>query len=171
MITIPSNPTGWLLSEKYDGARCFVTESGTLLSRNGHQFKAPKWFTAGLPKGVRLDCELCAGRGGFDHLVSEIQRKKSEWESIRLIVLDLAVLRVPIERRIATLKGFELPPHVTLAEHRPCLGNDDLDATEAEIVSGGGEGVILREACSFYRPGAFVKVKRLFPDLNRSFLD
>ena len=142
---IPTNPTGYFLSEKYDGARCFVTEDGTMLSRNGHRFTAPPWFTDGLPRGIRLDCEIYAGRGGFDHLVSEIQRKKSEWNGISLIVLDLAILRTPLEARLAMLSRLQLPPHVIAAKHRLCLGNDDLDATEAEIVSAGGEGLILRE--------------------------
>ena len=35
----------------------------------------------------------------------------------------------------------------------------------------GGEGVCLRAPHSFYRPGDFIKVKRLFPDLNRAHLD
>jgi DNA ligase-1 len=170
-MNIPSNPTGFYLSEKYDGARCFVTESGALLSRNGHQFQAPKWFTDGLPKGIRLDCEVYAGRGGFNHLVSTIQRRKSDWQGIRLVVLDLAVLRVPIERRIAILSGLQLPAHVTVAEHRICRGNDDLDATEAEIVAGGGEGCILRAPHSFYKPTGFIKVKRLHRDLTRNHLD
>jgi DNA ligase-1 len=170
-MNIPSNPTGFWLSEKFDGARIFVTESGTLLSRNGHPFKAPQWFTDGLPKGIRLDCELWAGRGGFDHLVAEIQRRKSDWRGIRLIVLDLAVLRVPIERRIAMLARLQLPAHVTVAEHRICGGNDDLDATEAEIVRMGGEGCILRPPHSFYKPTGFIKCKRIHRDLNRNHLD
>jgi DNA ligase-1 len=171
MTAIPSNPSGWLMSEKYDGARGFVTESGTLLSRNGYQFKAPPWFTRGLPKGVRLDCEIYSGRGGFDHLVSEIQKRKSSWVGISLIILDLAVMDVPIERRIAMLNGFKLPAHVLVANHRPCLGNDDLDETENEVVGCGGEGLCLRAPQSSYKPHGFIKVKRLFPDLKHNHLD
>jgi len=171
MNAIPTNPAGWFMSEKYDGARCYLTEAGILLSRNGHQFKAPAWFTDGLPRGIRIDCELYAGRGGFDHLVSEIQRKKSDWQGIKLMVLDLAVLRVPIEDRLAALSRLSLPPHVQLADHRPCLGNDHLDEAETAVVRGGGEGLCLRAPSSYYTPSNFIKIKRMHRDLNRSVLD
>ena len=165
------NPAGYWLSEKLDGCRCFLTESGRMLSRNGRDFRPPAWFTAGLPKGIRLDGELFAGRGGFDELVSTIQRKGSDWEGITFQIFDLAQLRQPIENRLAALARLSLPPHCQLVPHRVCVGSQDLDATEAAIVAEGGEGVCLRAPESYYRPGNFWKIKRLFADLNRSVLD
>lgn len=170
MTSIPMDPAGMLASEKLDGCRCIYDGNGNFLSRNGHAFKCPAWFKMGMPS-VRLDGEFYAGRGGFDHLVSEIQRKKSDWRGITFQVFDLAVLRVPIEARHAALGRLRLPPHVQLVPHRVCASMTDLDAMEREIVTGGGEGVCLRDAGSFYSPGGLVKVKRLFPDLNRSILD
>jgi hypothetical protein len=167
---IPKDATGYFLSQKYDGARSFVTESGHLLSRNGHPFKAPGWFTEGLPKGIRLDCELYSDLG-FDHLVSEIQKRKSQWDGITLKIIDIAVLNVPIEARIAALSRLVLPPHAQAIQHRPCLGNDDLSRTEAAVVASGGEGLCLRAPLSYYRPFGFIKIKTIHPDLNRNHLD
>jgi ATP-dependent DNA ligase len=87
------------------------------------------------------------------------------------MVFDLARLNVPIEQRHAALERLRLPPWVEVIKHRHCLSQDDLDATEAAVVSAGGEGLCIRPPRSFYSPSCFVKVKRLHPDLNRSQLD
>ena len=155
------------MSEKLDGVRCILTEDGTLLSRHGRRFKAPPSFMAGMPKNIRLDGELWMGRNTFDELVSSIQRRKSDWQGIRFMVFDLAALRMPIEQRHAALERLTLPAWVEVLKHRPCRSQDDLDATEAATVQAGGEGLVLREPGSCYTPGGFVKIKRLFPDLDR----
>jgi DNA ligase-1 len=170
MNALPPNVTGFLMSEKLDGCRC-VLEDGVLLSRHGRRFKAPPSFMAGMPKNIRLDGELWMGRNTFDQLVSSIQRRKSDWAGVRYMVFDLARLNVPIEQRHAALERLTLPAWVEVLKHRPCLSQDDLDATEAQVVGMGGEGLCIRPPASFYTPSCFVKVKRLHPDLNRSQLD
>jgi len=169
MNRILTNLAGWIMSEKLDGARCIWTGSH-FTSRNGRDFNPPAWWLEGMPD-CRLDGELWNHRGGFDELVSAIQRKRNAWEGVTFQIFDLAVLRTPIEARHAALARLQLPAHAQLVPHRACLSMGDLDATEAEIVKAGGEGVVLREAASLYTPTGFVKVKRLFPDLNRSILD
>jgi DNA ligase-1 len=119
----------------------------------------------------RLDGELYAGIQSFDELVSAIQRNRNPWENVTFQIFDLGQLRQPIESRLAALASLPLPPHCQLVPHRPLEDLDDLDRMEAEIVAAGGEGVCIREPGSFYRPNGFLKVKRLFPDLNRSILD
>ena len=42
------DPSGWLLSEKLDGVRCYF-DGKQFLSRQGNRYFAPDWFTAGLP--------------------------------------------------------------------------------------------------------------------------
>ena len=169
MNTLPDNPAGWWISEKYDGVRAIWT-GAAFLSRNGHKFTPPGWWLEGMPD-CRLDGELWMGRGRFDFLVSQIQTKGSEWDGITFQIFDLAALRLPFEQRIATLARLALPSHCRLVPHRVCKGHSDLDATEADVVAAGGEGLVLRRPGSFYRPNDFLKVKRLFPDLNRSQLD
>ena len=168
-MILPDNPTGWFMSEKLDGCRCFWTGE-RFLSRNGNTFPAPDHWRQGMPH-CRMDGELWMGRGTFPDLVSTIQRKGSDWQGVRFMAFDLADLHKPIETRLALLSRLTLPPHAALVPHRVCTGWNDLDSTEAETVAAGGEGLCIRPPQSNYRPGNFVKVKRLFPDLDRSTLD
>ncbi len=57
------DPTGWIMSEKLDGVRCFWTGS-VMFSRNGNRFFPPKFFTQNWPNS-QLDGELFIGRGRF----------------------------------------------------------------------------------------------------------
>jgi DNA ligase-1 len=50
------DPTGWLMTEKYDGMRIYWT--GTeFMSRQGNKVKVPSALTSQLPS-MSLDCEL-----------------------------------------------------------------------------------------------------------------
>ena len=164
---IPSDVTGWWVSEKFDGIRAIWT--GTrLLTRHGKELKAPAWFTAGLPD-MRLDGELWMGRGTFDTLVSTIQRKGSDWAGVRFMVFDLADVGT-LEERETTLQAATLPAHIERVTHRRLTDNADLDAMEAAVVAAGGEGCVIRRPGSKYRPGRkgdAIKVKRLVADLDR----
>ena len=169
MNGIPAKPVGWLASEKLDGVRCTFT-GHAFTSRHGNIFTPPASWFEGMPS-VRLDGELFTKRGDFDGLVSAIQRNRNPWENVRFMIFDLAVMRQPIESRHATLASLSLPPHCQLVPHRPLAGMDDLDRMETEIVAAGGEGVCIRVPGSYYAPSNFRKVKRLFPDLDRSIFD
>lgn len=164
------DPAGFWLSEKLDGARCIYDWHENFMSRNGHLFRCPEWFKVGMP-AHRLDGELYAGHGGFDFLVSEIQRKKSDWRKITFEIFDLAELHQPIESRLAALAKLPLPSHCRLVPQRVCGGAQDVDDTETAIVAAGGEGLCLRPPRSHYQPGNFIKIKRLHADLNRDHLD
>lgn len=170
--SLPADVAGWWVSEKYDGVRAIWT--GTkLLSRHGKDMKAPASFTAGFPKGVRLDGELWMGRGTFDQLVSTIQKTGSDWSGVRFMVFDLAEAGT-FEERLEIVESMPLgiPPAQTIVcvPHRQLTGHDDLTATEAAIVAAGGEGCVIRRPGSPYRPGRMgdvIKVKRISPDLDR----
>ena len=161
------NPAGWWVSEKLDGVRAIWT--GTrLISRHGKVFSAPKWFTAKLPKGIRLDGELFAGRGNFARVVSAIQTKGGDWQGIEFHVFDLADVGA-FEDRYSRLQSLSLPAHVAIVQHRVCGGFDDLDATQATVVAGGGEGLVIRRPGCKYRPGRMgdvVKIKRIVADYD-----
>jgi DNA ligase-1 len=50
------DPTGWYLSEKFDGVRLFW-DGSAFYSRTGRKLKVPEYITKDLPK-VPLDGEL-----------------------------------------------------------------------------------------------------------------
>lgn len=52
--------TGWIATEKHRGCRAYW-DGLRLWSRGGDEINAPGWFTAGLPAGSHLDCEVWCG--------------------------------------------------------------------------------------------------------------
>lgn len=165
MNEIPDNITDYLASEKLDGVRAFWTGS-EFITRHGKTLSMPEWFTEGMPD-VRLDGELWMGNGTFDQLQSEMQRKDGEWRGVRFMIFDLAVLRLTTRHRLSELSRLNLPNHCQLVAHELLRDHAHLDTLEEGIVRRGGEGICLRHKDEFYRPNNFIKVKRLFPDLER----
>jgi DNA ligase-1 len=161
--TIPADLTAYLASEKLDGVRCIWT-GYEFMTRHGKRLNPPAWFAAGMPEGVRLDGELYMGRDTFARLQSAMQKRGGDWDGIQFHVFDLAEMRLTTQERVAKLQTITIPAHCRLVPH---MEIEDLDAMEAEIVNGGGEGLCLRAKSEFYSPLNFIKVKRLFPDLER----
>ena len=58
------DPTGWLMSEKLDGVRCYW-DGTTMYTRTGKLFYSPDWFKELLPKNLALDGELWTMRNDF----------------------------------------------------------------------------------------------------------
>ena len=58
------DPTGWYMSEKLDGVRCYWNGSA-MYTRNGNLFYPPEWFKECLPKDICLDGELWTNREDF----------------------------------------------------------------------------------------------------------
>jgi len=162
---IPDNITDYLASEKLDGVRAFWT-GHEFMTRHGNVLNVPAWFKAGMPS-VRLDGEIYMGLGTFNQLQSDMQRKGSQWDGIRFMIFDAAILRKTTTERIAFLETLLFPSHCTVISHAPLDNHAELDEMETDIVARGGEGVCLRHKDEFYRPNNFIKVKRLFPDLER----
>ena len=66
-------PTGWYMSEKLDGVRCYW-DGKSLYSRNGNIFYPPAYFVKALPKNFALDGELWTKRDDFQNCVSIVRR-------------------------------------------------------------------------------------------------
>lgn len=111
--------TGYMVSEKLEGLRCFwdggmtrdvpieevpwanIVKSGGgriatgLWTRYGHPFFAPDWWIDTLPIGLMLDGELWSGRGQFQSIVSttkttvNLVEKLEEWRKIKYMVFDV----------------------------------------------------------------------------------
>jgi len=161
-------PTGMLVSEKYDGVRA-VWDGQALYFRSGLVVAAPAWFLAALP-ALPLDGELWLGRGRFEALSGLVRRAQSDdagWRHLRYMVFDLPSAPGGFAQRTQALHALArqtgagpwqavqqtaMPDRAALQRH--------LD----EVVSGGGEGLVLHRADAPWvagRHGALLKLKPL----------
>ena len=164
------DPTGWWMSEKLDGVRCYWNGS-KFLSRNGNPFFAPKFFTEKLPKTVSLDGELWMGRKMFQKCVGIIKRQDekkydmNEWGKIIYVVFDAPSLKETFEKRLHYIYNLAenlKSPYMRAHEHRKCTGMQDLLDELDRVEELGGEGLMLRQVGSFYenrRSNSLLKVK------------
>lgn len=156
--------TGWWMSEKYDGVRCWW-DGERFLSRLGNEFHAPKWFTEGLPK-TTLDGELWMGRKLFHLTVGAVKKLvpvDAEWQKIKFMVFDAPAHSAVFEDRVDHLKKIlSGVPYTEVADHIPCKGIDHIKGSLAWVTSQGGEGLMLRRPGSPYEAGrsnSLLKVK------------
>jgi len=161
-----ADPSGWMLSEKLDGVRAYW-DSGKFLSRAGHPFHAPDWFTAGLPP-VPLDGELWIGRKHFQQTVSIVRRQAAGelWRQVRYRVFDAPAVPEPFERRlnrIADMLAEHRPDFALLHHHIRCRNETHLREELGRVLALGGEGIMLRQPGSRYAAGrsaTLLKVKQ-----------
>ena len=159
------DPTGWWMSEKYDGLRGYW-DGRKLWSRKGQAIQAPDYFLAELPAGVALDGELWMGRGKFEETISTVlsQTPDARWKQVRFMVFDAPPAKGTFEERMHFLQ-VTLPPEnqfaKVVAEER-CKGAAHLIAERDRVVKLGGEGLMLRKPESEYEAGrspTLLKVK------------
>jgi DNA ligase-1 len=161
------DPTGWWLSEKFDGVRG-LWNGIELLSRTGKKINAPKSFINQLPIGVALDGELITGRGKFNE-VSSITSKKipieEEWKKIKYQVFDLPSSNKPFEERIvelSTLLDARGSRVINKTGHIEIQSSNHLSQLHKNIVDNHGEGSMIRKPGSKYvnkRSSTLLKVK------------
>lgn len=159
------DPTGWWMSEKYDGVRGFW-DGRVLLTRNGNKIHAPDDFLAELPVGIALDGELWMGRGRFEETTSVVLADKPDerWKAVRFMVFDAPDVKGTFEERMKFL-AMTIPSgsrFVKVVPQERCKNSEHLIAERNRIVSLGGEGLMLRKPGSTYEAGrspTLLKVK------------
>jgi DNA ligase-1 len=154
------DPTGWLVSEKYDGWRALWNGSA-FVSRDGNPLPAPASWIQSMPAGVALDGELYLGRGRFRHMQRAV--RSSDWSALRFMVFDAPQLNLPVENRLQSLSAHVLPGFCSVVEQSRCSGRADLHSRFADVVSAGGEGLMLRAPGSFYVPARSPRLLKLKP--------
>ncbi|MGL6112941.1 MAG: DNA ligase [Rubrivivax sp.] len=162
------DPTGFLVSEKYDGVRA-VWDGSSLRFRSGLEVPAPAWFLARLPP-TPLDGELWLGRGRFEELVGTVRRHApgdDAWRQLHYMVFELPdgggdfAARASRIRRIVQAARW---PQLQAVEQSGLDSQQALQRHLFEVVQAGGEGLMLHRANAPYatgRSGVLLKVKPL----------
>lgn len=179
------DPTGWWVSEKWDGYRA-IWDGSKFVSRNGKDFNVPRWFSALMPPSVSLDGELWVGRGCYEQCGIFKKKKiiEQEWieGNIKFNVFDIPSLNKPFEERIMILEKMvkdrcscmiqlQVPSgiinvHCPLSYTPQILVKSykHLDKMFEKVVKQGGEGLMIRKPGSMYekkRSSTLLKYKVL----------
>jgi DNA ligase-1 len=159
------DPTGWWMSEKYDGLRGYW-DGRKLWTRQGNLIHAPDYFLAELPRDIALDGELWIGHGKFEETVSTVRSDTPDdrWKNVQFMVFDAPQAKGGFEQRMQFLHAT-LPqenPFVRVVVQERCQGVAQLLAERDRVVRLGGEGLMLRQPQSQYESGrspTLLKVK------------
>lgn len=159
------DPTGWWISEKYDGLRAWW-DGQRLWSRKGNLIHAPDYFLAELPRDIALDGELWIGHGKFEETISIVRSETPDdrWERVRYMVFDAPAAKGTFEQRMQFLRATvsEGNRFVRVVAQERCKGVPQLLAERDRVVRQGGEGLMLRQPESAYEVGrspTLLKVK------------
>ncbi len=151
------------VSEKFDGVRA-RWDGEALISRQGHPFHAPAWFTEGFPAQA-MDGELWIGRGRFDEVSGAVRRHTpvpAQWRNIRFMIFDLPEHPGTFTERYAAMQALPPSPYAAVINQFRVADRDELLARLDEVMAAGGEGLMLHHGAARYRTGrsdALLKLK------------
>jgi DNA ligase len=149
------DPTGWWISEKYDGLRGYW-DGQKLWSRKGNLIHAPDYFLAELPRGIALDGELWIGYGKFEETISIVRSETPDdrWKLIHYMVFDAPQAPGTFEQRMQFLRATLSQENrfVRVVAQERCRSATQLLAERDRVVRAGGEGLMLRQPESRYEP-------------------
>jgi len=161
------NVSEWWVSEKLDGVRA-IWNGEKLHFRSGKLISAPDWFTENFPEQL-MDGELWMGRGTFEKLsgiVRKIQPNHNDWRQVRYMLFELPEHPGTFTRRVR--KMVKLTENLKISWLHPIpqirLNSEDalLNMLD-EIVTKGGEGLMLHRADSLYHSGRSDDLLKLKP--------
>lgn len=143
------NITGWVMSEKLDGVRVYW-DGKKLLTRNGKEIHAPQWFIKSYPP-FEIDGELWTKRRDFENISSIVrdQTPSEQWREIKHYIFEVPNAKGDLSTRLAKVKPYEskiiqIIPQIAIKSKK------HLSDFHKEIVSKGGEGVVVRDPTAPY---------------------
>jgi DNA ligase-1 len=146
------------MSEKFDGVRGIYYD-GKFISRTNRSINVPVWFVdifKTIPSHIAIDGEFFTERSDFNTITSIVCSKNSrdkDWKKIKFVCFDIVNMIEVFEDRMELLSELITPlnsKHAECCTFKRVESKDNLDKFHDEIVSNGGEGVMLREPESFY---------------------
>ena len=161
------NVSEWWVSEKLDGVRA-IWNGKKLHFRSGKLISAPDWFTENFPEQL-MDGELWMGRGTFEKLsgiVRKIQPNHNEWRQVSYMLFELPEHPGTFTRRVRKMVKLTETLKISWLQPIPQIRLNSEDALLNmldEIVTKGGEGLMLHRADSLYHSGRSDDLLKLKP--------
>ena len=158
------------VSQKLDGVRAHW-DGRQLRFRSGNPVPAPNWFIAALP-AQPLDGELWLGRGTFDRLSGIVRRETpddNEWRQVRYMIFELPEANGNFTERIEKIKAVIAGARTPWLQSIEQFRLPDARALQQrldEVVSGGGEGLMLHRADVSYESGRSAALLKVTPWLD-----
>lgn len=152
------------ISEKLDGVRA-RWDGQYLISRGGHQLKAPQWFTANFPKQV-LDGELWIARGKYQQTVAIVSKHKphSGWKKIKFMVFDIPNHSGSFNDRVSAMHSLSTQAHnayLGIIKQFQLNSQTELMQLLDNITQQGAEGLMLHHKAALYQQGRSNKLLKL----------
>jgi DNA ligase 1 len=164
------DPSAYLVSEKLDGVRA-LWDGQRLWFRSGLPIKAPPIFLAQLPP-LGLDGELWLARGQFEALVGTVRRAEPDaqaWSGVRFMAFDMPQAPGSFAERAATLYSLgqrHSRPAWAVVPQRTVATRSALQSWLSQVVTGGGEGLMLHRADAPWRGGRSDVLLKLKPQAD-----
>ena len=161
------NVSEWWVSEKLDGVR-EIWNGEKLHFRSGKLISAPDWFTENFPEQL-MDGELWMGRGTFEKLsgiVRKIQPNHNDWRQVRYMLFEIPKHPGTFTRRVRKMVKLTETLKISWLQPIPQIRLNSEDALLNmldEIVTKGGEGLMLHRADSLYHSGRSDDLLKLKP--------
>lgn len=155
------------VSEKLDGVRAYWN-GHQLISRQGHVFVAPYWFTDLFP-AEPLDGELWIARGQFEAVSGIVRQKRTNnpaWRKVKFMIFDLPDAKGVFSERIRqmqTLVEQNNSPYLMMVEQLRLHNQRQLTDLLDIVIAQGGEGLMLHRGTARYqasRSQDLMKLKR-----------
>jgi len=154
----------WYMMEKFDGVRVYWDGKGSLQTQNTKPISVPASVTKDFPS-YQFEGELWCGTNSFPKAVALTTGKAdpAEWQTAKIMVFDAPLDSENVYKdRLDSLQKHIKDDHpmLKLVKNINCFGQDHIQECLKEIVSRGGEGVVLRKASAYYfEKNAFFKKK------------
>ena len=161
------DPSGWLVSEKFDGVRA-CWDGRVLRFRSGVPIAAPAWFTQGLP-ALPLDGELWLDRGRFEALSGIVRRQQPDdvsWRRLSYLLFELPGSEGDFAARAERLRGIASQvgwSQLVAVEQAVVPSAAALQWRLRQVVRAGGEGLMLHRADAPYHTGRSQALLKLKP--------
>ena len=164
-LTIPIHE--YWVSEKLDGVRGYWNGK-QLFTRTGNIINAPSFFTANWPN-IPMDGELWLKRDSFSQLNSITSRKKPEqeqWQKVRFMIFDLPTHQGVFSERVQAMNHIVSQSDsrfLSIIKQQQFQDKAQLEHYYQQVITQGGEGLMLHHQDNIYHGGRTAKLIKLKP--------